>query len=69
VVLEGGDGSQAASKSVHFSVGALGQETYSLAFQVPRVKGNLLLKAVAEKQSKNGTPEKVMSRRRVTVSF
>jgi hypothetical protein len=54
---------------VHFSVGALGQETCSLAFPVPRVKGDFLLQAVAEKQSKNGTPEKVMSRRRVAVSF
>jgi hypothetical protein len=69
VVLEGADGLQAASKSVHFSVGALGQETCSLAFPVPRVKGDFLLQAVAEKQSKNGTPEKVMSRRRVAVSF
>jgi hypothetical protein len=54
---------------VHFSVSALGQQTYSLAFPVPGVKGNFLLKAVAEKQSKNGAPEKVMSRRRVAVGF
>jgi hypothetical protein len=69
LLLEGADGSQAASKSVHFSLGALGQETYSLALPVPRVNGDFLLRAVADKESKNGAPERVMSRRRVTISF
>jgi hypothetical protein len=69
LLLEGADGRQAASSSVHFSVGALGQETYTLALPVPQANGDFLLKAVAERQSKQGTPERVMSRRRVTISF
>jgi len=68
VVLEAADGSQAARKSVHFSVAGLGQETYYVDFPVPRVKGNYLLKAIAERENR-GKPETVMSRRRVEVSY
>jgi beta-galactosidase len=63
VVLQGPNGEPAARQELHYSLGPLGQETYTVEFAVPDVAGNLLLKAVAE------TPDgPVESRRRVAVA-
>ena len=60
LALDGEGGRRLASKSVPYSLGALGQQTYYLDLRIPEARGKCLLRAIVE-------PSGTESRRRVTV--
>ncbi len=63
VALVTEDGREVARQSSRFALAPLGQQTYYIDFQVPKLNGKFLLEAIAE--SPGATP--TLSRRRVTL--